>query len=93
MPAVIPMLQKHFRLMLTDGIPNGTVELSGTGHTMKCCPLCGCMHQIEGMNDSVPYTPLCETLPTVFKAQQMVWRKLHPEVAKYSTLHLSLNAV
>jgi hypothetical protein len=36
----------------------------------------------------MPYTPLCQTLPALFKTQQVIWHKLYPDVAKYTTVHL-----
>ena len=88
MPAFAANLQKSFKLTIVDGLPQADVEKNGVVHWVKCCPLCGCIHQLLGVNEKLPYTPLCQTLPQLYKAQQVIWRGLYPEVAKYSTLHL-----
>lgn len=92
MPTTVEHLQKRFKLSIVDGLPQATVELNGGVHWVMCCPLCGCSHQIMGVDESAPYTPLCQTQPLLFKAELGVWHKQYPEVSKYSTLHLIAKA-
>lgn len=86
MPAIVLDLQKRFKLTLTDGLPQARVEMTDDGLWLRCCPLCGCIHKIEAVEQS--YSPLCQTLPVLFKAQQTIWRKRYPDVAQYSKLNL-----
>lgn len=88
MPTTVAHLQKQFKLTIENGLPQVAVEMIGEGHWLKCCPLCGCMHQLQGVDAGVPYTPLCQTVPILFKEQQAIWRKLYPDVAAYTKLHL-----
>jgi hypothetical protein len=88
MPAFAANLQKDFKLTIVDGLPQAIVEKIGGIHWLKCCPLCGCTHQILEANEKQPYTPLCQILPQLYKAQQVIWRKLYPEIAQHTTLHL-----
>lgn len=88
MPTTIQHLQKHFKLTVKDDLPQVTVETIGEAHWLMCCPLCGCQHQIFGVDEKLPYTPLCQTRPLMFKAEVITWRKLNPEVVKYGKLHL-----
>jgi hypothetical protein len=90
MPAFAPHLQKNFKLTIEDGLPQAAIEDIGGIYWLKCCPLCGCTHQILKINQDLPYTPLCQTLPLVYKSHQVSWRKLYPDVAQYKTLHLIL---
>ncbi len=83
-----PHLQKSFKLTLKDGLPQATVETIGAVHWLRCCPLCGSVHQIIGTTDGAPHTPLCQTLSSLFKAELTAWHKLHPDVASYKSVHL-----
>ncbi len=93
MPTINPHLQKRFKLTIHDGQPEGLVDVSDAGHLMMCCPLCGCSHQITGVDTQRPYTPLCQSLPAMFKVQRTAWLKLFPEVTPFTTLHLVSAAV
>ena len=88
MPAFTANLQKNFKLTVVDGLPQATVENIGGAKWLNCCPLCGCTHQILGADENLMCTPLCQSLPLMYKAQQITWHKLHPDVAQYATLHL-----
>ena len=88
MPTIIAEQQKRFKLTLVDGLPQAIVEQMGTAHWVKCCPLCGCTHQVVGVDENVPYTPLCQTVPVLYKMQQAIWLKLYPELSQYTSLHL-----
>jgi hypothetical protein len=88
MPAIAADQQKRFKLTITDGLPQATVEINGKTHWVKCCPLCGCIHQLLGVDENIPYTPLCQKLPVLYKTQQVAWVKLHPDVSTYTSLHL-----
>ncbi len=88
MPTIHPHLQKRFKLTLNEGQPEGLVEATSAGNHLMCCPLCGCSHQITGVDTSKPYTPLCQSMPAMFKAQRTEWVKLYPEVSSFKTLHL-----
>jgi hypothetical protein len=90
MPVSSAIQQKNFKLTIDDGLPQATVENIGGIHWLKCCPLCGCTHEILGVNEGLPYTPLCQRLPLMFKTQQVIWHKLYPDVTQYTTLHLIL---
>ena len=89
MPVFATKLQKNFTLTLVGGLPQAIVENTEGIHWLRCCPLCGCTHQIFGVDGKLPYTPLCQKLPLMYKAQQVVWHKLYPDVAQYTTLHLT----
>lgn len=89
MPVFIALLQKKFELTLVGGMPQAIVENVGGIHWLRCCPLCGCTHQILGVDGKLPYTPLCQTIPLLYKTQQAIWHKLYPDVAQYATLHLT----
>jgi hypothetical protein len=91
MPAFVPELQKRFRLTMVDGLPHATVDKVGDVHLLRCCPLCGCTHQILTMDEGSPYTPLCQTFPYLYKAQQTSWHKLYPDVAKFAKLRLTVH--
>jgi len=89
MPAALLHLQKRFKLtMHPDGQPQALVEVVDQERWVRCCPLCGCIHQLPDVDEAVPYAPLCQTQPILFKTQQTAWRKLYPDVAKCTTLHL-----
>jgi hypothetical protein len=83
-----PHFQKNFKLTIEDGLPQATVEIIGIAHWLKCCPLCGSMHQVRDVVEDAPYTPLCQTHPVLFKAELIAWHKLHPDVVSYKSLHL-----
>ena len=89
MPAFAAKQQKGFKLTLVDGLPQAIVEDIDGSYWLGCCPLCGCTHQIMDVDGKQPYTPLCQTLPLLYKEQQTSWRKLYPDVAQYTTLHLA----
>jgi len=74
--------------MHPDGQPQALVEVVDQERWVRCCPLCGCIHQLPDVDEAVPYAPLCQTQPILFKTQQTAWRKLYPDVAKCTTLHL-----
>ena len=88
MPAFVPTLQKTFKLTLVDNLPQAAVTKAGEAQVIKCCPLCGCTHQVFAQVDNHPYKPLCQIMPGMFKSQQGAWHKLYPDVARYSELHL-----
>jgi hypothetical protein len=88
MPTIAIDLQKRFALTIIDGLPQAAVEITGQANWVKCCPLCGCTHQIISVDENVPYIPLCQTLPVLYKTQQAIWHKLYPDVSQYTALHL-----
>jgi hypothetical protein len=88
MPAIVLDLQKRFKLTISNGLPQALVENNEEGSWLRCCPLCGCIHKIQDTDQTGPYSPLCQTLPMMFKAQQTIWRKRYPDVTQYSTLNL-----
>ncbi len=88
MPTIALDQQKQFKLTIIDGLPQADVEIMGKARWVKCCPLCGCTHQIVGVEENKPYTPLCQTLPVLYNAQQTIWHQLYPDVAPYAALHL-----
>jgi hypothetical protein len=88
-PAYNPNLQKSFRLTMADGLPMAAVDKIGQADVVRCCPLCGCTHQILEMDEDVPYTPLCQSFPYLYKAQQTSWHKLYPDVAQFVKLRLT----
>jgi hypothetical protein len=84
-------LQKNFKLIIAGGLPQATVETIGTVQWLRCCPLCGSVHQIIGnanVKDSAPYTPLCQTVSALFKAELLAWQKLYPDVVDHKFVHL-----
>lgn len=82
-------LQKHFKLIIEAGVPQATVETIGAVHWLRCCPLCGSVHQIIGdVTDSAPYTPLCQTVSALFKPELLAWQKQYPEVIDHKFVHL-----
>ena len=88
MPTVMLHLQKNFELVIHDELPQASVKLVDRVEWLMCCPLCGCMHQIMGVDETQPYTPMCQSIPLLYKVQQDSWRKLHPETAQYKALYL-----
>jgi hypothetical protein len=92
MPTTAQHLQKRFKLTIVDGLSQEAVEVLGAGHWLSCCPLCGCTHQVLGMDESVPYTSRCQTQHALFKAELEVWRKQYPEVGQHKELRLVGNA-
>lgn len=88
MPTIAVDVQKRFKLTIIDDLPQADLEISGKVHWIKCCPLCGCTHQIIGVDENLPYIPLCQTVPTLYKDQQAIWHKLYPDVSKYTSLRL-----
>jgi hypothetical protein len=84
-----PQLQKDFKLVIADGLPQATVETIKSVQWLRCCPLCGSVHQIVGnVSDNASYTPLCQTVPDLFKAELVAWRKLYPDVTTHKFVHL-----
>jgi hypothetical protein len=89
MATSIPHLQKSFKLNVKDGLPQAAVETAGSGQWVKCCPLCGSMHQImAGTDTTAPYSPLCQTQSALFKAELTAWKKLYPETGQYGQVRL-----
>jgi hypothetical protein len=88
MPTLALERQKQFKLNIIDGLPQVALEIANGVHWVKCCPLCGCTHQVLGVDEDMPYTPLCQTLPVLYKTQQASWHKLHPGVSNYTMVHL-----
>jgi hypothetical protein len=91
MPAFALRLQKNFQLNVVAGLPQAEVETINGAKWLQCCPLCGCTHQIIGTVAKKAYTPTCQTLPLVYKAQQISWHKLHPAVTPFATLQLTVS--
>lgn len=83
-----PQLQKNFKLVIEDGLPQAAVETINAVQWVRCCPLCGSMHQIIGTAQDAPYTPLCQTVSSLFKAELVAWHKLYPDVANLKSLRL-----
>ena len=82
-------IQKDFKLIMADGLPQATVETLKGVQWLRCCPLCGSVHQIIGnVADSAPSTPLCQTVPMLFQPELVAWRKLYPDVAALKSVHL-----
>jgi hypothetical protein len=75
---------------MLDGVIQATVESVGNSHWLRYCPLCGCMHQIVGVDESKPYTPLYQTLPTVYTAQPPAGKKLYSDIFKHTKVKLKL---
>lgn len=88
MATFTPHLQKTFKLTYKQDLPEATVEQMGVTHWLRCCPLCGSVHQIQNMAKDQPYTPLCQTHPELFKAELLAWRKLYPDVTQYTSVCL-----
>ncbi|MCC6614299.1 MAG: hypothetical protein IT320_12530 [Anaerolineae bacterium] len=87
-----PHMQKAFKLTLQDGLPQAAVEIVGQVHWLRCCPLCGSMHQILGATGDAPYVPLCQTAAALYKAEISAWQKLHPDVVNYKSVRLVAKA-
>ncbi len=90
MPAYVANLQKSFSLTMVDGLPQAAVDKIGGAHVIRCCPLCGCTHQILEMDENLPYSPTCQTFPLMYKTQQAAWHKLYPDVAKFVKLRVTM---
>ena len=88
MPTTLPHLQKNFKLVIADNLPQSVVESVHDRLEIMCCPLCGCNHQLIGVDISVPYSPLCQIQPVLFKDQLLSWHKLYPDVIQYKSIHL-----
>lgn len=88
MATVVPHLQKSFKLVLKDGIPQATVETVGAAQLLRCCPLCGSVHQIMAAPSDETFTPLCQTHPVLYKTERAAWQKLHPDVVAFTALYL-----
>ena len=85
-----PQIQKNFKLVIEAEVPQALVELIGKVQWVRCCPLCGSTHQIIGeVEDAALYTPLCQTVPTLFKEELTAWQKLYPDVASFNVVHLT----
>ena len=84
-----PQIQKNFKLVIEAGLPQASVETIATVHWLRCCPLCGSVHQIIGsVTDNAPYSPLCQTVSMLFKDELVAWHKLYPDVINYKFVHL-----
>lgn len=84
-----PQIQKEFKLIIADGLPQATVETIKSVQWLRCCPLCGSVHQIIGnVADNASYTPLCQTVPELFKPELLAWHKLYPDVISHKFVHL-----
>jgi hypothetical protein len=81
-------LQKNFKLVIENGLPQATVETMGSVQWLRCCPLCGSVHQIIGSTDDAPYTPLCQTVSSLFKPELLAWQKLYPDVVDHKFVRL-----
>jgi hypothetical protein len=82
-------LQKNFKLIIEKGLPQADVETIGAVQWLRCCPLCGSTHQIIGtMADDSQFSPLCQTVPLLFKEELAAWRKLYPDVTNHKFVHL-----
>lgn len=81
-------IQKNFKLVIEDGLPHATVETIKSIQWVRCCPLCGSVHQVVNMKLGEPYTPMCQMVPALFKAELAAWQKLYPDVTNLKTLHL-----
>ena len=92
MATFIPHLQKNFKLTVEDGLPQAVVELVGVVHWLRCCPLCGSVHQVHNMTEDMRYTPLCQTHAHLYKAELIAWHKLYPDVVQFTSLHLVTKA-
>ena len=90
MPTTVLHLQKQFKLTFVEDLPEAMVEVTQNEYWLRCCPLCGCTHQVVTDDEKLPYTPLCQTVPLIYKSQQTIWRKLYPDVAKYTSVHLTI---
>jgi hypothetical protein len=89
MATVNAQLQKNFKLVIEKGLPLANVDTIGTVHWLRCCPLCGSVHQIIGdVATNAPYTPLCQTVSMLFKAELVAWQKLYPDVTNHKFVHL-----
>ena len=88
MATFVAQLQKNFKLTVEDGLPQAVVEQVGNVIWLKCCPLCGSVHQVQSMVADAPYTPLCQTHATLYKTELAAWHKLYPDVVQYKSLHL-----
>jgi hypothetical protein len=88
MATFMPHLQKSFKMKVEDGVPQATVELVGTVYWLRCCPLCGSVHQVPGGAEEKWFTPLCQTQPNLYKAELAAWHKEFPESAQYTSLQL-----
>lgn len=88
MPTIAVDMQKRFKLTIVDGLPQAIIEITGNVHWVRCCPLCGCTHQVLSVDETMPYTPPCQSLPVLYKTQQAIWHKLYPDVSQYKSLQL-----
>jgi hypothetical protein len=88
MATTLPHLQKSFKLIVEDGLPQATIEVVGSSFWLRCCPLCGSMHQIQAVAQDGLYMPLCQTHSQLYKAQLTAWHKLYPEVTNFTSIHL-----
>jgi hypothetical protein len=90
MPFKIVEAQKAFKFTVNGaGLPIAHVERWGKGVWVKCCPLCGLLHEVLKGQTSGEYEPRCivrVTHPHVFAA----WQKAHPEAAKYTRVMLKI---
>jgi hypothetical protein len=90
MAAVAEHIQKNFKLTIKEGLPRGVVERMGAVNWLRCCPLCGSVHQILEITQDMAYTPMCQTHPHLYKAELASWQKLHPDVNAYKSVYLTI---
>jgi hypothetical protein len=90
MATFVPHLQKGFKLKIVDGLPEASVEVVGLVNWLRCCPLCGSVHQIQTVSEDEPFIPLCQTHAQLYKAELLAWHKLYPDVIPYKSLRLKL---
>jgi hypothetical protein len=88
MAIFVPHLQKGFKLTLVDGLPQASVDVVGVVHWLRCCPLCGSVHQVQSVKKGESYTPLCQTHAYLYKTELAAWHKLYPDVVQYTSLRL-----
>ena len=81
-------IQKNFKLVIEDGLPQATVETIKSVQWVRCCPLCGGVHQVVDMEVGEAYTPMWQMVPALFKAELAAWQKLYPDVTNLKALHL-----
>jgi hypothetical protein len=88
MPWKIPAAQAAFKFSVNGvGLPVAQVERWGSGTWIRCCPLCGNLHEtLKGQTEGV-HTPRClarEWNTAAYKA----WIASHPEASQYRQVQL-----
>lgn len=88
MPFKIVEEQQRFTFRVNgDGLPVAQVVRWGAGVWVKCCPLCGCLHEILKGQIEGEFEPRC-ILKVTHKAAYAAWVKKHPESPKYTRVLL-----